>query len=129
MHALIVDDSQTVRMVVRRLAEEFGLEMFEAEDGEEGLDRLSAMCVPDLIIVDWKMLRMFGGEFVQIVRSDARYEHTFILMFASEAGVDQIQKALQWGVNDYLTKPCTGKEIREKLESVIRQITAGTAWA
>lgn len=120
-----MDDSQAVRTIVRRLSQEFSLEIMEAGDGLEGLDRLNAAGPPELIIVDWKMPRMDGREFVKILRANPVYNHTYILMFTSESGVNQMCDALQWGADDYLAKPCTAKVIREKLESVILQIATG----
>jgi two-component system chemotaxis response regulator CheY len=119
-----MDDSRGMRMIVRRFAQEFGLEVTEAGNGTEGLDRLDEMDVPapELIVVDWKMPTMDGFDFVRVVRSTPFYDDTFILLLTSESGSDEIRQALQQGVNDYLIKPCTGKDIREKLESVIRQI-------
>ena len=123
MHALVVDDSQTMRMIVRRFGEELGLEITEAGDGAEGLDRLEAMGVPELIVADWKMPTMSGSEFVKIVRARPLYDRTFILMLTSESGTNEILQALKWGVNDYLAKPCTGLDIRERLESIVGRIT------
>lgn len=125
MRALVVDDSQTVRMLIRRFGQDFGFEMTEAGDGQEGLDRLGEIGAPELIIVDWKMPGMDGCEFVQTVRANPVYDRTLILMFTSESGLEQVGKALQEGVDDYLAKPCSGKVIREKLEYLVKQIAAG----
>ena len=123
MQALVIDDCCTMRMLIRRLVQEAGLEVTEAGDGREGLLCLEAMAVPELIILDWKMPEMFGTEFVQIARAKPLYDRTFILMFSREAGSDEIRQAMKWGVDDYLTKPCSGPDIREKLKSVVLRIT------
>ncbi len=127
MQALIVDDSKTIRMLFRKFGGGLGFDFTEAENGNEGLDLLEAMIGPELIIVDWKMPVMQGDEFVQIVRSNPLYEKTFILMCTSESGLNEIQSALALGVNDYLPKPCNGRDIHEKLEAIARLIAAGEA--
>ena len=122
MQALILDDSQSMRIVLRRIGEKLGFVVFEAGDGFEGLRRLLEIGTTELIVVDCNMPMMNGLEFVKAVRTIPMYQDTFILMVSCESGTESIVNALQSRVDDFLPKPCTGKDIREKLQSIMECI-------
>ncbi len=65
---LIVDDSSVIRKVARRIIEDIGYEVDEAEDGREAFEKCTQN-MPDTILVDWNMPVMTGLEFVKELRS------------------------------------------------------------
>ena len=71
----------------------------------------------DLILTDWNMPRMNGLDFVKAIREAG---HTVpIIMVTTETEKEQVVKAIQAGVNDYLIKPFDQEMLRLKLERVI----------
>jgi two-component system, chemotaxis family, chemotaxis protein CheY len=115
MRALVIDDSRTVRIIVRSILTELGMEVVEAGNGREGLDRLRAADDVGLILVDWNMPEMNGLEFVQAVRADRTYDLVRIMMVTTETEQEQVLRALTAGANEYLMKPFTKDVLVAKL--------------
>ena len=115
MRALVIDDSRTVRIIVRSILTELGLEVVEAANGREGLDRLHNTDDVRLILVDWNMPEMNGLEFVQAVRTDRSYDPVRIMMVTTETEQEQVIRALKAGANEYLMKPFTKDVLVAKL--------------
>lgn len=116
MHALIVDDSKAMRMVLRKIMSEAGYEVSEAGDGSEALIRLKELDHVDLMLVDWNMPVMDGLEFVRAVRENSMYDEILVMMVTTEDGMEKIVEALEAGANEYVMKPFTSESIIEKME-------------
>jgi two-component system chemotaxis response regulator CheY len=116
VQALVVDDSQTVRLILRKYLGKIGFEVVEATNGREGIDRLLEMSQADLVLVDWNMPNMSGVDFVRAVRAIRQYDNLPLVMVTTNTEVDQIALALQAGANEYIMKPFTQDVIREKLQ-------------
>lgn len=116
MHALVVDDSKAMRMVLKKIMSEVGYEVSEAGDGSEALIRLKEIDGVDLMLVDWNMPIMNGLEFVRAVRENSTYDEVPLMMVTTEDGMDKIVEALEAGANEYVMKPFTPESIIEKLE-------------
>lgn len=116
MHALVVDDSKAMRMVLKKIMTEVGYEVSEAGDGSEALIRLKEIDGIDLMLVDWNMPIMNGLEFVRAVRENSTYDEIPLMMVTTEDGMDKIVEALEAGANEYVMKPFTPESIIEKLE-------------
>lgn len=64
---LVVDDSKVVRMVARKILEELGFALSEAEDGQVALN-MSMQSMPDVVLLDWNMPVMSGLEHLRALR-------------------------------------------------------------
>ena len=115
MQALVVDDSQTIRLILRKYLGKMGFDVVEATDGREGMDRLLDMSQADLVLVDWNMPNMGGVDFVRAVRAIRQYDNLPLVMVTTNTEVNHIAVALQAGANEYIMKPFTQDVIREKL--------------
>ena len=115
MRALVIDDARTVRLIIRSILTELGMEVIEAGNGREGLDRLRANDDVRLVLVDWNMPEMNGLEFVQAVRADRGYDAVRIMMVTTETEQEQVLRALTAGANEYLMKPFTKDILIAKL--------------
>jgi len=115
MRALIIDDSKTIRMILKQALHEFGFEVIEAANGEEGLRRLRENPNTDVITVDWNMPVMDGLTFVQAVRSDAKLNQLPLIMVTTKNDLEQVTEALKAGANEYIMKPFDEEILREKL--------------
>ena len=116
VHAIVIDDSRAMRMLLRRLIGQVGFEAVEAEDGRAALDLLAGMAeVPQLALVDWNMPNMDGLEFVAQARDDARLREMTLVMVTTESEQSQIVRALAAGAHEYVIKPFTSEAMVEKL--------------
>jgi len=114
---LIVDDSSVIRKVARRIIEDIGYNVDEAEDGREAFEKCTKN-MPDTILVDWNMPVMSGLEFVKELRSYIGGETPKILFCTTENDVGHIAMALKAGANEYMMKPFD----REILESKFQDL-------
>jgi two-component system chemotaxis response regulator CheY len=115
MRALVIDDSRTVRTIIRKILTEVGLEVVEAGNGREGLDQLQRISDVDLVLIDWNMPEMNGLEFIVAVRSDRTFDAVRIMMVTTETEQGQVIRALEAGANEYLMKPFTKDVLVAKL--------------
>jgi len=115
MRALVIDDSRTVRLIIRDALGEIGMDVVEAANGREGLERLRAAEDVRVILVDWNMPEMNGLEFVRAVRAERAYDPVRIMMVTTETEQGQVVRALDAGANEYLMKPFTKEVLVAKL--------------
>jgi two-component system chemotaxis response regulator CheY len=115
MKALVIDDSRAMRTILSRILTTIGFDVFEAGDGKQGLEQMSAVADVALALVDWNMPEMNGYEFVQAVRALDAYDSTKLMMVTTETEMDQVLKALEAGADEYVMKPFTKEVILEKL--------------
>jgi two-component system, chemotaxis family, chemotaxis protein CheY len=115
MRALVIDDSRATRCVVGNYMKQLGYEVTEAADGQQGLDRIRELGVPDIVLVDWNMPVMNGLEFIKAVRADANFGDLPMIMVTTETEMDRMALAFVAGVNEYIMKPFDQNMIQEKL--------------
>jgi two-component system, chemotaxis family, chemotaxis protein CheY len=115
MRALVIDDSRTVRAILRAILTEIGLTVVEAANGREGLDRLRDAEDVGVVLVDWNMPEMNGLEFIRAVRAQRAYDPVRILMVTTETEQEQVIRALEAGANEYVMKPFTKDILVAKL--------------
>jgi two-component system chemotaxis response regulator CheY len=115
MRALVVDDSRTVRIILREILQEMGAEVVEAGDGLEALEQLRRHPEIDLVLVDWNMPVMNGLDFILAVRAQPAFDGLRIVMVTTETEGEQIARALRAGANEYVMKPFTKEVLVAKL--------------
>jgi CheY-like chemotaxis protein len=111
---LSVDDSKTIRMLLKRLFSPFVCELFEAGDGQEGLD-LVIREKPDLIILDYNMPVMDGVTMLRQMRENPEFKRLPVIMLTAEASPETIAKVARLGVRDYVTKPFDSDQLLDKV--------------
>ena len=115
---LTVDDSKTVRIIVKKAFRPYDVEILEAANGVEGL-ALAAKENPDLILLDVTMPVMDGVEMLTKLKSDAALKSIPVIMLTAEGGRDNVLKIAKIGVRDYLVKPFKEEVLVEKSSRVI----------
>jgi two-component system, chemotaxis family, chemotaxis protein CheY len=115
MLALVIDDSRAVRVIIRNILREMGIEMVEAGNGREALEQLRLNPEVELVLVDWNMPEMNGFDFVRVVRSQRSYDAVRIVMVTTETESEQVSRALNAGANEYVMKPFTKEVLVAKL--------------
>lgn len=117
---LIVEDSPTMRQLIsfalKRLP---GVRIVEANDGVDGLKKLSTEKF-DLILTDINMPIMDGLKLVSLVRNDANYRSTPIVVITTEGAQEDRDRALALGANDYITKPIQANRILDLARSLLQ---------
>lgn len=113
-----MDDSRSVRLVLRSVLRDLGYETVEAGDGREALDILAKDSAITLMLVDWNMPVMTGLQFVFAVRSDERLDGIPIMMITTEVSMGHVEAALSAGANEYLMKPFDRDQLATKLRLI-----------
>jgi len=117
--ALVVDDSRTIRTILKRILLELGYEVFEAADGREALAVIDTQGDSvSLVLTDWNMPEMDGLELLKRLRQNPQLSLLKIIMVTTETELDRMVSALDAGANEYVMKPFTKEILREKLELV-----------
>ena len=120
MKLLVVDDSSTMRRIIKNTLARLGYkDVIEGADGVEGWNALNENPDVGMLITDWNMPEMNGLELVKKVRADERFVDLPIIMVTTEGGKAEVITALKAGVNNYIVKPFTPQVLKEKLGAVL----------
>ncbi|MYZ49053.1 response regulator [Propylenella binzhouense] len=101
---LIVDDSNSIRKVARRILQDYDFETREADSEKSGL----AACgqdMPDCIVVDWRMPDGDGLEFLKRLRAMPGGDRPKVMYCTSENDRIKVAKALRLGADGHMMKP------------------------
>jgi two-component system chemotaxis response regulator CheY len=118
---LVVDDSATVRAVIRKTLELAGVdlgEFLEAENGKEGLEVLRKSWV-DLVFCDINMPVMNGEEMIRAMREDEELRSIPVVVVSTEASATRIEALHKLGVQDYIKKPFTPEMLRNVVKTLL----------
>jgi two-component system chemotaxis response regulator CheY len=115
MLVLVIDDSRAVRIIIRNIVREMGMEVIEAGTGREGLEKLRQNPDVELVLVDWNMPEMNGLDFIRAVRAERAYDGVRIVMVTTETEGEQVCRALNAGANEYVMKPFSKDVLVAKL--------------
>jgi len=118
MLALVVEDSKTIRMILCEYLRKLNIQVVEAANGREALERLKEMSPPDLVLVDWNMPVMSGIDFIRAVRELNIYDPLPLIMVTTNSESEHVGIAMEAGANLYIQKPCTLDTLREKIEQL-----------
>jgi DNA-binding NtrC family response regulator len=121
---LTVDDSRAIRTIVAKCVTELGFEVAEAEDGAEGLTKLTDGQFA-LVILDVTMPNMDGPTMLAKMREAGNT--TPVIMLTSESKRSIIAGTMKSGITDYILKPFKPEELRAKILSVLQGGSDGPA--
>lgn len=122
MRVLVVDDSKTMRKILKSILTELGYtEVEEACNGQDALTKVGAFN-PDLLLVDWHMPIMDGITFVKTYRKQGN--KTPIIFVTSENEKTRVIEAIKAGVNSYVMKPFTPEILRERIIETMAKVAA-----
>ncbi len=113
---LVVDDSATIRRSAETMLSKEGCEVITAENGFEALSKITRHH-PDLIFVDIMMPRLDGYQTCAIIKNNAEFRNTPVVMLTSKDGLFDMARGRVVGSDQYLTKPFT----REELLGAVKQ--------
>ncbi len=123
-HILIVDDTPSVRFLVRALAESMRCNVKEAENGKDALACLRRESF-DLVVTDWSMPQMDGIKLTQAIRADVMLADIPVIMFSARNSAEERECALSAGVDEYILK-CE-KNMNNLLKEKMKKLLHATA--
>ncbi|MBS0581480.1 MAG: response regulator [Proteobacteria bacterium] len=116
LRVLVIDDSKTIRRTAEMLLKKEGCDVVTAVDGFEALAKVSDHR-PQIIFVDIMMPRLDGYQTCALIKNNATYRATPVIMLSSKDGLFDKARGRVVGSEEYLTKPFT----REELLGAIRR--------
>ena len=116
---LLAEDNLTNFMTISDYLQLFGYQILHAQDGKEAIDLADAH-LPDLILMDIQMPEMDGFEAMRRLRQDARFKETPILALTALAMPGDLERCIEAGASDYVTKPVRMKDLLEKVKASIK---------
>lgn len=115
---LTVDDSPSVRKLVKFTLKAKGFQVSSASDGEEALDLIKQEDF-DAIILDINMPRMNGLEFLKHIKENDQYASIPVIMLTTEGQDDDKDKAVSLGATAYMVKPFKPTQLLTLIEKIV----------
>ncbi len=118
---LIVDDQQSVRVLLRRYLEKIDCEVVEAKSGEEALKKVEAENERlSLILLDVMMPGIDGFEVCKKIRENPTLSSVYIIMLTAKTESKSKVNGLDSGADDYITKPFNREELQARIRTGLR---------
>jgi twitching motility two-component system response regulator PilG len=103
---MIIDDSNTIRRSAEIFLSQAGCEVILAQDGFDALSKITDH-EPDVVFVDIMMPRLDGYQTCSLIKRNAKYRGTPVIMLSSKDGLFDRARGRMVGSDEYLTKPFT----------------------
>ena len=121
LSVLVVEDQETMLEINKACLEALGFgEVHTALNGEEAFE---IFCTknPDIVMTDWTMKPIDGLELTQLIRRDFRSPNRLvpIIMLTGHSSISRVREATKAGINDYIVKPYTVKDLATRLGRLI----------
>lgn len=116
IHVLLVEDEETLALIIKDTLEGQGFRIRLAKDGEEGLGRFFAE-KPDVLVADVMMPRMDGFEMVRRIRRQDK--QTPVLFLTARSATNDVVEGFELGGNDYLKKPFGMQELIVRIKALL----------
>jgi len=113
---MVVDDEFTIRELVALTLEQ-DYDVIKAENGEEALEKVKNM--PSLIILDIMMPNMDGYEVCRRLKADNNTKSIPIIMLTAKHQIEDVKKASEIGVDEYITKPFEPELLRQRVKAYL----------
>jgi two-component system chemotaxis response regulator CheY len=117
---MLLDDSPSIRTILRVFLGNLKAEFIEAGDGERALKLLRVM-TPELVVADVRMEPMDGIAFLKAVRSDVdeRVRNVPVILLTSDTSPDLEREGRGAGANDFVRKPVSGTRLMQSVNRVL----------
>jgi two-component system cell cycle response regulator len=116
---LIVEDSRTMRAVMRRYLRDSGCLLLEAGDGQEALEVIAAER-PDVVLLDVQLPRLGGFDVLAALRDEPSLGEPTVVLVTSATEPEEIAEGLRRGAHDYLRKPFQPAELLARVHAALR---------
>ncbi|MHB1094047.1 twitching motility response regulator PilG [Thiobacillus sp.] len=119
---MVIDDSNTIRRSAEIFLNQAGCEVILAQDGFDALAKITDH-EPDVVFVDIMMPRLDGYQTCSLIKRNAKYRTTPVIMLSSKDGLFDRARGRMVGSDEYLTKPFT----KDTLLTAVREHTSADA--
>jgi len=119
--ALVVDDDDDIRLLVRTLLERTGVTVYEAANGRDGLREFHSIR-PDLVILDVSMPELDGWQMLERIRDMSDVP---VMMLTARGDELERVRGLQAGADDYVVKPFGRQELVARVQALLRRAARG----
>jgi two-component system, chemotaxis family, chemotaxis protein CheY len=120
---VVVDDQFSMRCLIKEGLQQIGFsDIRESGDGEDALQNLASRPA-HLVISDFNMPKLDGIGLLKSIRGNPTTAKTAFIMLTGRADVQLLQKAKEFGVNNYVMKPFTVATLKERIESVFGRLS------
>jgi twitching motility two-component system response regulator PilG len=110
LKVMVIDDSKTIRRTAETLLKKAGCDVLTAENGFEALPIISTQH-PDILFIDIMMPRLDGYQTCSLIKNNAKFQDTPVIMLSSKDGLFDRAKGRVVGAEQYLTKPFTSEDL------------------
>lgn len=124
VNILVVDDSLPMRSVIMKTIKASGFgaaNFYQASDGAKALEELRKEWM-DLVITDYNMPEMNGGELITEMKKDDDLNSIPIIVVTTEGSKEKVEEFVEMGADAYVKKPFTPETIKEKLTQLLGEM-------
>ncbi len=116
---LVVDDNPDIINSIINVFEEDAVIFYQARNGNDAYN-IACIELPDLVITDWEMPECSGLELISKLKQNAQTENIAVIMLTGMmTASSHLQKALELGANDFMSKPVNEIELRARVNSIL----------
>ena len=120
-YLLIVEDDADLRDMVIFALKDSGLNVIGAPDAAQAWAMIGDR-LPDLILLDWMLPGVSGIDFLRRLRRNEVYRAAPVIMLTAKSDENDRVRGLEAGADDYLIKPFSVKELRARINAVMRRV-------
>lgn len=117
---LVADDEEAIVGMLQEALRMVPYDVRTAPNGEEALQQIQKL-PPDLVVLDIQMPKLDGYEVCKRLKSDVYLRHIPVLMLTAQAGTRSKVRGLEFGADDYLTKPFEMEELLARIQTLLRR--------
>ena len=118
VHALIVEDEESILLSLEFLLKQEGYSVATAQDGAAAL-QAAAVQAPDLVLLDVMLPHIDGFEVCRQMRANPLLKNTRIMMVTARGRDSEVEHGLALGADAFLTKPFSTRELMEKIRTLL----------
>lgn len=118
---LVVEDDSSIRDMIRDILQQADFIVHTADDARKALAILTDDRSIDLILLDWMLPGMSGMEWARRIKKDEAFSSIPIIMLTARSEEDDKVRSLENGVDDYITKPFSPREVVARIRAVLRR--------
>lgn len=118
-----MEDEQDMQTMLNYHLTRWGYDATSAANASDAVDHISEHGKPDIILLDWQLPGLSGIDFLKNLRSDPKLKSVPVLMLTARTTLEDRVRGLVSGADDYLLKPFSPRELRARIQALLRRCT------